>query len=326
MDYYTIPTKIGAAKLTNAALLGQKLEITQVVFGDSGGEEYEPSGDETALVNQTYSTPPNDISPVDGNDVYIQIQAIVPSNVGGWYLREIGCYDADGDLIFIGNIPPTYKPSGDQSVVKDLDFKVVYNATAADNVIIKIDNTAVIATRDYADRMDASMLEKAKAYADTQDDNLKAYVDAQDKAGQTAAKSDATTKANQALADSKKYADEIRAGIFSLLVNADESSGYLKLNIDDDTTLIIQSVALETGSNGIGDVRLPISFTKTVLGGMAIENFAAGWLGVSPEAGVIWGFDSQNSTLSSARVQTRWVTNNSVYASSASGRLIIWGF
>ncbi|MFM2477366.1 phage tail protein [Celerinatantimonas sp. MCCC 1A17872] len=70
-------------------------------------------------------------------------------------------------------------------------------------ILIAADANVLQQAKDYADAQDSDL----KAYVDSQDTDLKAYVDAQDKSYQTAAKSDATKKANQAQADAKTYAD-----------------------------------------------------------------------------------------------------------------------
>lgn len=149
MNYSTIPTVVGAAKLRNASLIGQKVDITRVAFGDGDGAEYEPTGQETELKKQVYECPPNRIEEEAGAPTWIELEAVIPHNVGGWYLREVGCFDDEGDLIFIGNLPSSFKPSGEAGVIKDLVFEMVYDAVAADVVQIKIDPNVVIATRKY---------------------------------------------------------------------------------------------------------------------------------------------------------------------------------
>lgn len=162
MNYSTIPTVVGAAKLRNASLLGQKVDITRVAFGDGDGAEYEPTGQETALKKQVYEGPPNRIEEEAGAPTWIELEAVIPHNVGGWYLREVGCFDDEGDLIFIGNLPSSFKPSGEAGVIKDLVFEMVYDAVAANVVQIKIDPNVVIATRKYVDAQD-------KAHTDAPD-------------------------------------------------------------------------------------------------------------------------------------------------------------
>ncbi|NAX31985.1 hypothetical protein CAG63_18230 [Vibrio sp. V37_P2S8PM304] len=151
ISYDTIPTKIGAAKLRNASLLNQTVDITRVAFGDANGVEYEPTGEEIELKNQVYETVPNYIKEEGSSPTWVEMEAIIPHNVGGWYLREFGCYDDEGDLIFIGNLPESYKPSGEAGVIKDLVFEMVYDAVAAEVVTIKIDPNVVVATRAFVE-------------------------------------------------------------------------------------------------------------------------------------------------------------------------------
>jgi len=161
MNYSTIPTVVGAAKLRNASLLGQKVDITRVAFGDGDGAEYEPTGQETTLKKQIYECPPNRIEEESGAPSWIELEAVIPHNVGGWYLREVGCFDDEGDLIFIGNLPSSFKPSGEAGVIKDLVFEMVYDAVAANVVQIKIDPNVVIATRKYVDDQDKAHTDNA---------------------------------------------------------------------------------------------------------------------------------------------------------------------
>ncbi|EOW9163162.1 phage tail protein [Vibrio cholerae] len=149
--YSTIPTRIGAAKLRNASILNTTVKIVKVAFGDGGGSEYEPTGEETSLKRQTYFTVPNYIKEEGSSPTWVEMEAVIPHNVGGWYLREFCCYDEDDDLIFIGNLPESYKPSGDAGVIKDLVFEMVYDAVAANVVSLKIDANVVIATRKFVE-------------------------------------------------------------------------------------------------------------------------------------------------------------------------------
>lgn len=161
MNYNTIPTEVGATKLRNASLLGKKISITRVAFGDGDGSEYTPTGLESNLKKQVYECPPTRIAEEGENQSWIEIEAVIPHNVGGWHLREVGCFDDDGDLIFIGNLPPSFKPSGEAGVIKDLVFEMIYDAVAADVVQIKIDPNVVIATRKYVDEQCDLRISKA---------------------------------------------------------------------------------------------------------------------------------------------------------------------
>ena len=50
-SYYTILTDIGKAKIANASLVGEKVDFVKIQLGDGGGNEYNPTEEQTALKN-----------------------------------------------------------------------------------------------------------------------------------------------------------------------------------------------------------------------------------------------------------------------------------
>ncbi|MFM2480150.1 phage tail protein [Celerinatantimonas sp. YJH-8] len=227
--YFALLTTIGQAKLANATALDQPVAITQMALGDGNGETPTPNESQTALLNEQYRATLNSLSVDDDNPSQIIAELVVPENQGGFWIRELGLFDTNGDMLAIANCPPTYKPMLSEGSGRVQRIRMVLTVSNTSAVTLKIDPAVVLATRDYVDGQALIVHQyvdtqhnSLKAYVDSQDDNLKAYIDAQDKAGQTAAKSDATkkanaaqtaaandatTKANQALVDAKSYAD-----------------------------------------------------------------------------------------------------------------------
>lgn len=149
--FYTLLTDIGQAKIANAIALGQTIEITHLAVGDGGGASPTPESDATALVNEVRRAPIN-TSKVDGdNPNWIVVEQVLPPDVGGWTIREIGIFDVDGDLIGYGNYPETYKPvlSEGSSRTQTVRFVLEVSDTAA--VTLKVDPSVVLATREYVD-------------------------------------------------------------------------------------------------------------------------------------------------------------------------------
>lgn len=228
-EYFALLTTIGQAKLANATALDQPVAITQMALGDGNGETPTPNESQTALLNEQYRASLNSLSVDDDNPSQIIAELVVPENKGGFWIRELGLFDDNGDMVAIANCPPTYKPMLSEGSGRVQRIRMVLTVSNTSAVTLKIDPAVVLATRDYVDGQALivhqyvdSQHDSLKAYVDSQDDDLKDYIDAQDKAGRTAAKSDATkkanaaqsaaatdasTKANQALADAKSYAD-----------------------------------------------------------------------------------------------------------------------
>lgn len=171
--YYAVLTNVGAAKLANATALGAQVEITQMAVGDGNGVLPTPNPAQTALIHELRRAPLNSLSIDPNNANQIIAEQVIPEDVGGWWIREIGLFDKDGDMIAIANCAETYKPqlqegSGRVQVVRMI---LIVSSTAA--VTLKIDPSVVLATRQYVD----DQIIQVKAYVDQQ---LAAHVAAAD--------------------------------------------------------------------------------------------------------------------------------------------------
>ncbi|MDV0595752.1 MULTISPECIES: phage tail protein [unclassified Enterobacter] len=160
--YYAVLTNVGAAKLANATALGAQVEITQMAVGDGNGALPTPNPAQTALVHELRRAPLNTLSIDPNNANQIIAEQVIPEDVGGWWIREIGLFDKDGDMIAVANCAETYKPqlqegSGRVQIVRMI---LIVSSTAA--VTLKIDPSVVLATRAYVD----SQIIVAKSYAD----------------------------------------------------------------------------------------------------------------------------------------------------------------
>ncbi|EAB2659407.1 phage tail protein [Salmonella enterica] len=160
--YYAVLTNVGAAKLANATALGAQVEITQMAVGDGNGALPTPNPAQTALVHELRRAPLNSLSIDPNNANQIIAEQVIPEDVGGWWIREIGLFDKDGDMIAVANCAETYKPqlqegSGRVQVVRMI---LIVSSTAA--VTLKIDPSVVLATRQYVD----NKIIEEKSYTD----------------------------------------------------------------------------------------------------------------------------------------------------------------
>ena len=160
--YYAVLTNVGAAKLANATALGAPVEITQMAVGDGNGVLPTPNQAQTALVHELRRKPLNSLSIDPNNANQIIAEQVIPEDEGGWWIREIGLFDKDGDMIAVANCAETYKPqlqegSGRVQVVRMI---LIVSSTAA--VTLKIDPSVVLATRQYVD----DQIIQVKSYVD----------------------------------------------------------------------------------------------------------------------------------------------------------------
>ncbi len=120
-------------------------------MGDSGGEYYDPSEVQTALLNENWR---GDINRMYQDPEYadrIVIEIAISNETGGFYIREAGVFDSDGDLFAVASIPETYKPHSSEGSSKDLYIKLVLQISNMESLQLVTDNSVVIATREYVD-------------------------------------------------------------------------------------------------------------------------------------------------------------------------------
>ncbi len=109
-QFQAILTAIGEAKQANADALGIPWTFAQMGVGDANGTDPFPDRLQTKLINERRRAPLNQLKPDPKNAGIIIAEQVIPENVGGFWIREIGLYDTDGDLVAVANCAPTFKP------------------------------------------------------------------------------------------------------------------------------------------------------------------------------------------------------------------------
>ncbi|WP_052045558.1 phage tail protein [Cedecea neteri] len=150
--FKTLITAAGIIKLA-AALPpgGKKVVFTTMAVGDGGGQLPVPNPNQTALVREVWRAAINSITQHPKYPNCIVAELIVPAEAGGFWMRELGLFDDAGVLIAVANMAESYKPelaegSGRQQVVR-----MVVALSNVDAVDLSIDNSAVLATKEYVD-------------------------------------------------------------------------------------------------------------------------------------------------------------------------------
>lgn len=150
-QYYTLPTAIGEAKIANAIALGGTITISELAVGDGGGSTPVPDSDRTTLVNEVRRAPINTSVVDPDNPNWIVVEQVLPPDIGGWTIREIGLFDSDGDLIAYGNYPETYKPVLSEGSGRTQTIRFVMQVSDTASVTLKVDPSVVLATREYVE-------------------------------------------------------------------------------------------------------------------------------------------------------------------------------
>ncbi len=114
--YGTVITAAGETRIASCLLNGGTLPVTEAAAGDGGGSYYLPSREQTALSHELWR---GKIASVEQNPItpnMIDVKVVLPDDVGGFTIRELGLFSRDGTLIAICNTPDTEKAAISQGV------------------------------------------------------------------------------------------------------------------------------------------------------------------------------------------------------------------
>ena len=150
--FYSLVTKVGQAQIANALALDRKIEFGDFALGDGGGSTYDPEENQQALKNEVWKGKITSLTVGEKNPNEVVIDTYVPSDVGGFTIREFGIRDKEGNLIIVGKHPETSKPVAVDGTTKDLTIRVILNISNAEDVIIQIDPSVALLTDKDLDR------------------------------------------------------------------------------------------------------------------------------------------------------------------------------
>ncbi|WP_246190222.1 phage tail protein, partial [Pandoraea captiosa] len=163
--YFAIATDIGNAKDANAKALGLPRKYVALAIGDGGGDNAPvptPKTSQKALLGEWRRAALNSLDVDPKAPSQLIAEQVIPETEGGKWIRELGLFDEDGDLCYVSNAPPTYKPTLPEGSGKTQSVRMVIVNSSGVNVELKIDPSVILATREYVDK------------------GLKAHVDAPD--------------------------------------------------------------------------------------------------------------------------------------------------
>lgn len=150
-------TARGLDKLAAQLAGGDAVTIKSIALGDGGGSMPSVQPSVTALYGEKWRGNVNtvEVDPNSSNSVIVE--AVIPYNVGGWYIREWGLFDIEGDLIAYGPHAEFYKPVLESGTGAELLERIRLPVTSQSQVNMSV-SSDVLATRDYVDRKCARKL------------------------------------------------------------------------------------------------------------------------------------------------------------------------
>ncbi|EMC3952433.1 phage tail protein [Klebsiella pneumoniae] len=158
--YNAILTPAGEAKLAAAALTGQPVGFSHMGVGD--GTLAQTFAGQAGLVNELYRARLNRLVIADSGANVIRAEMVMQPQVGGFWLREAGLYDEEGDCLAVANLPPSYKPmlAEGSGRLQAINLLIAVSNTA--DVRLMTDPTVMIASVDEVTRAK----NEAKDYTD----------------------------------------------------------------------------------------------------------------------------------------------------------------
>ncbi|WP_177410355.1 phage tail protein [Pseudomonas sp. S5D5] len=147
-DYYTLLTNAGIAYETACKAAGVPIKLAQISVGDGNGAVYNPDASAKALKREVWRGPLNALFQDEKNANWLMAEVTIPSDVGGWYVREAGLWTDTGILYAIVKYPESYKPVlATSGSGKEFYIRSIFETSNAAIVTLLIDDTVVKATR-----------------------------------------------------------------------------------------------------------------------------------------------------------------------------------
>ncbi len=147
--YKAIITTAGAAKIAAASAGGTQLKIVRMAVGDGNGTLPTPNQAQTKLVNEKYRAALNGLTIDKTLKNHILAEMIIPANVGGFWLREMGLYDEAGTLIAVSNMAESYKPKLEEGSGRTQTLRMILIVSSTEAVQVIAGGDTVLATKDF---------------------------------------------------------------------------------------------------------------------------------------------------------------------------------
>ena len=147
--YYAVLTDKGKELLAEAIANETTLDFTEMAVGDSNGISYNPTSDMTDLKHVTYRGAIGSMR-INAKDKNImEFEFVVPTDTGGFYIREAGLYAKDGTLVVISRVGEQYKPTLEEGAGNSMTVRMYIAISSDAQIYITVPASITYATQTY---------------------------------------------------------------------------------------------------------------------------------------------------------------------------------
>lgn len=153
-EYLALLTTVGAAKYNAAKLPGNPaFTVSEMGIDDGNGSLITPDPAQTALINEVYRAELSygGVDPMDSTRLLCQLIIPADASEDGFVCRGFGIYDADGDLVAVGNMPRVDKPGTNSGAIRPQKIQVRLTIGGGAVVQMLVDHSELYASMEYVD-------------------------------------------------------------------------------------------------------------------------------------------------------------------------------
>ncbi len=143
---FAVLTTLGEAMVAESIRSGADINLCEMAVGDA---DYTPDKGQTNLMHERARVAIGDILFDQNNPAWLRIMAVLPPELGGFYMREAGLFCKNGNLFAVAKLDGSYKPVYSDGLVKEIALDIVLEISSDANVNLVIDPNVIGATRQW---------------------------------------------------------------------------------------------------------------------------------------------------------------------------------
>ena len=146
-QYTAVFTTYGTQLLAKAIANNKPITVTHFAVGDGNGNAVTVNASQERLVNEKYRATISAVSLDPRNNKQVVFELTIPENIGGFYIREMGVFDAQNKLIAYANCPESFKPTLASGSGKVQVMRMMLLVASSNAVTLTVDDSVIFVTR-----------------------------------------------------------------------------------------------------------------------------------------------------------------------------------